>query len=255
MKIKHYLALFSFLATFGIANAIADETQRFTHRETEDETAEWQIEIQISGSNVSGTIKTFSLKPVDNPASKVWTIDKESKPDVTAFSGKVLAGSAERLKKLEIKLEGDQPMWIAFNNGKASWTMLSKTRQLDVIQVPVSYTLGMNHYKKTLNFQLEGSDQVDKPKSNAASAGSDHSRMLVGNWGGGELVMKFDEDFSYSFEAEGSVFERGKWKLSGDKLLLTNSAGKPDRASIKFISENALDWKNKQGNVTRMARL
>jgi len=255
MKIKHCLVLLSSLATFGIANAIADETRRFTHRETEDETAEWQIELQISGSNVSGTIKTFSLKPLDYPANKVWTIDKESKPDVTVFSGNVVGGSAERQKKLEIKSEGDQPMWISFNNGKASWTMLSKTRSLDIIQVPVAYTLGMNHYKKTLNFQLEGSDQIDKPKSNATSAASDFSKMLVGNWGGGEVVMKFGGDFSYSFEAEGSVFERGKWKFSGDKLMLTTSDGKQDTASVKFISQNALTWKNRQGNVTRMVRL
>jgi len=108
---------------------------------------------------------------------------------------------------------------------------------------------------ETAEWQIEGIERLNKPKSNATSAASDYSKMLVGNWGGGEVVMKFGGEFSYSFEAEGSVFERGKWKFSGDKLMLTTAEGKQDTASVKFISQNALTWKNRQGNVTRMVRL
>lgn len=101
--------------------AAGGEKQRFVCRETELESVEWQVELEINGPNVEGKITAYGLKPTDYPKNTNWIIDSELPPEVCRFTGKIAAGSNERQKKLGLKLEGEAPLWIANNKVVANW--------------------------------------------------------------------------------------------------------------------------------------
>jgi hypothetical protein len=55
-----------------------------------------------------------------------------------------------------------------------------------------------------------------------------------------ELVMLFNLGFAFSFEAEDSPFDSGKWEIIGDNLTLTRPSNNPVTYPIKFVSDKVL---------------
>jgi hypothetical protein len=256
-----------FISGIAFANTLfsqVSESHNFKYRETEDETAEWHITFEINAGILSGQIITYGLKPLDFPANKSWAIDKESPPTICEITGRVAPGATKQKRKLEVRevTVGDEPMWIQFTKGQASWTLLAKSDSLIELQVPAKYAMGRNEYKKVLNFREQSAGSSDESQPTTGPAKADNSAKLIGVWetqqksqDATSVVMTFSADFTYSFEAEGTPFDTGRWKISGDNITLISSDTGPVTFPIKFVSDKALLWSVKKGKGQKLIRI
>lgn len=263
---KPILALL-FTSSIAFANTstpVANEKHFFKFRETEDETAEWHIKFEINAGNLRGQIITYGLKPLDFPVNKSWAIDSETSPTVCEITGRVAPGTTKQKRKLEVRevTSGDEPMWIQFNKGQASWTLLAKSDSIFELQVPARYSLGRNEYKKILKFREQSDSSPGAPKPTIAPAKTDNAGRIVGVWisepksqDASAVVMKFNRDFTFSFEVEESPFDAGRWKISGDNITLYRLKDGDATFSIKFISDKTLLWAIKKGKGQKLTRL
>jgi len=259
-------ALFLIPCFFASSSLKAADVEKhvFQYRETDDESVEWQIELEFNNGSVNGKITEYLLKPLDYPTNKVWSIDKSTAPSVCGLTGKLTAGATKQKKKLEVRetTTGKEPMWIQFNKGQASWTLVTKSDSLYELQVPAKHYMGMHEYKKVLTFKEQDGAPLSESKSESASKKDDNARRLIGIWlvekqseDATEVVMKFKSDFSFSFEVEESAFDTGSWKIVGDNITLTRAKEKPVTFPIKFISDKVLLWSNKKGKGSKLTRL
>ena len=264
MKPALVLLVIPCLALSNSLSAADIEKHVFKYRETNDETAEWHVAIEVNNGSLTGRITTYGLKPLDFPTNKVWAIDKEMPPTITELTGKVVPGPTKQKRKLEVRevTTGDEPMWIQFTKGQASWTLVAKSDALYELQVPVKYYMGRHEYKKLLNFKEENSAPSSEPKSDEAPAKADNSQKIIGVWvaekksdDATEVIMKFKPNFTFSFEVEESAFDSGTWKIIGDNIFLTGTNGGRITFPIKFVSYKVLLWANTKGKGSKLTRL
>lgn len=98
--------------------------------------------------------------------------------------------------------------------------------------------------------------------SAAVAPTQDLSKLMLGTWSFPQLApdvspvaVYFNADSTYALESEASIFEKGRWTLQGNRILMIPSKGKPSRATLQVRSQNELIWTSTGKKPLSLTRL